>query len=53
MEEKAVKIQKKVLQKETFAPLKMTKGLFGTQEINLVVRRERAKAGRLKWRLER
>lgn len=49
MEEKVVKIQKKVLQKEKFAPLKMRKGLFGTQEINLVARRERAKA----WRLER
>lgn len=39
-----------MFQKEAFASPKMRQGLFETREINLVVRWERAKAGRLKWR---
>lgn len=39
-----------MFQKEAFASPKMRKDPFEPQEINLVVRWERAKAGRLKWR---
>lgn len=48
MEGKIVKIEKRVFPKETFASLKMRKGLFET-----VGRRGRAEASRLKWSLER
>lgn len=41
-----------MFQKETFASLTMRKGLLGSQEINPVVGRERAEAGRLMWRPE-